>query len=299
MCIVGYVTRSSAKRAMAQEALEDRSQASSSPEVTVEPDNSESLLANNESNPRKESISAESLSDAESNIFMIYSLKVMRKAFRKCKQSTNKPSTAKKWSKKIKTDAKLPEGTSKPTRLHFLRNNDLATRVKCEKIKQISKRESVFGALSFELCTILQMLQETDPLAQKIHTKATIDGALSEEIENLQLPEPKPNEAQNLDKNPQQRARRWRVVDEIVCYKDEWYIPLGLLRKESFYQYNAWAGHFAHHKTLKLLQQKFYWPKMSMNVHEYVKVCADCRRTKSKRQLPYGKLQSLPIPKRP
>ena len=73
MCIVGYVTQFSAKRATAQEALEDKSQAFSSPKVTVKPDNSESLLANNESNPYRKSISAESLSDTESNIFMIYS----------------------------------------------------------------------------------------------------------------------------------------------------------------------------------------------------------------------------------
>ena len=57
---------------MAQEAFEDRSQASSSPKVTVEPDNSESLLANNESNSYKESISAESSSDTENNILVIY-----------------------------------------------------------------------------------------------------------------------------------------------------------------------------------------------------------------------------------
>ena len=68
MCIVSYITQSSAKCAMAQEVLEDRSQASSSSEVTVKPDNSKNLLANNKSNPRKESISAEFLLDAESDI---------------------------------------------------------------------------------------------------------------------------------------------------------------------------------------------------------------------------------------
>ena len=301
MCIVGYVTQSSAKRAMAQEALEDRSQASSSPEVTVEPDNSESLLANNESNPRKESISAESSSDTESDIPVIYSPEAMREASRKRKRSANKSGAAKKRSKKIKTDAKLPEGTSKPTRLHLLRDDDLATRVKREEIKRISERESVFGAPSLELCTVLQALQETDPLAQKVRAKAAIDGALPEGMEDLQPPEPEPSEAQNPDKTPQQKARRWRVVDEIVCYGDQWYIPPGLLRRELLHQHhdNAWAGHFAHRRTLDLLQRKFYWPKMSADVDEYVKACADCRRTKPRRHLPYGELQSLPIPKGP
>ena len=76
--------------------FEDRSQASSSLEVTVEPDNSKNLLANNKSNSRKESISAESLSDMEIDILMIYSPETMREAFRKRKQSTNKSSAAEK-----------------------------------------------------------------------------------------------------------------------------------------------------------------------------------------------------------
>ena len=165
MCIVDYVTRSSAKYAIAQEAFENKSQAFASPEVTVEPDNSESLLANNESNPCKELISVKSLSDTESDIPVIYSPEAMRKASRKCKWSTNKPSATKKRSKKIKTNAKLPNGMSKPTRPHFLRDNDLATRVKREKIKRIFEIKLVFSALSLKLCTVLQVLQETDPLA--------------------------------------------------------------------------------------------------------------------------------------
>ena len=59
----------------------------------------------------------------------------------------------------------------------------------------------VFNALSFELCTILQVLQETDPLAQKVRAKTAIDGASPERMGDLQLPESKPNKAQNPDKN--------------------------------------------------------------------------------------------------
>ena len=195
ICIVGYVTQSFAKYAIAQKVLEDRSQASSSSEVTVEPDNSESLLINNKSNPRKESISAEFLSDAESDISVIYFSKMMREVFCKRKRSANKLGAAKKRSKKIKTDAKLPERTSKLTWLYFLRDDDLATRVKREEIKRISERESIFGALSFELCIVLQVLQETDPLAQKVRAKAAINSALLKEMENLQPPEPEPSEA--------------------------------------------------------------------------------------------------------
>ena len=101
-CIVGYVTQSSAKRAMAQKALENRSQVFSSPEVTVKPDNSESLLANNKSNSRKESINAEFSSDMKSDIPMIYSFETIRKASSKRKRSTNKSSDAKNSQKRLK-----------------------------------------------------------------------------------------------------------------------------------------------------------------------------------------------------
>ena len=97
---------------------------------------------------------------------------------------------------------------SKSTKLHFLRNDDLATRVKREEIKQIFKKELVFGAPFLKLCTILQMLQKTDLLMQKIRTKAAINSALSERIEDLQLPKPKPSKAQNPDKNLQQTAHK-------------------------------------------------------------------------------------------
>ena len=91
----------------------------------------------------------------ENDIPVIYFPEVMRKAFRKCKQSTNKPITAKRQSKKIKTDAKLSKKTSKPTKLYILRDDNLATRIKREEIKQISEKKSVFGAPFLELCTVL------------------------------------------------------------------------------------------------------------------------------------------------
>ena len=96
MCIVGYIIWSSTKHAKAQKALDNRSQTLSNPEVTVKPDNSKSLLANNELNSCKKSISTEFLSDTESDIPVIYFFEAMREVFRKCKQSTNKPNAAKK-----------------------------------------------------------------------------------------------------------------------------------------------------------------------------------------------------------
>ena len=50
------------------------------------------------------------------------------------------------------------EETSKPTWLHLLNKDDLETQIKCEEIKQVSKQESIFRALSLELRMILKIL---------------------------------------------------------------------------------------------------------------------------------------------
>ena len=99
---MGYVTQFSAKYAMAQKALKNKSQAFSSSEVIVKPDNSESLLANNKSNPRKELINVESSSNMESDLPVIYFFEAMRKTSRKCKQSINKPSATKNGQKRLR-----------------------------------------------------------------------------------------------------------------------------------------------------------------------------------------------------
>ena len=68
----------------------------------------------------------------------------------------------KKWSKKIKINAKLLKKILKPIKFHLLKNNNLAAKIKHEKIKQIFKKESIFDALFLELCIVLQVLQESN-----------------------------------------------------------------------------------------------------------------------------------------
>ena len=85
MCIVNYIIQFFTKHAMAQKVFEDRNWVFSSFKVTVKFDNSKSLLVNNKSNLHGELISAEFLSNTENNIPMIYSSKMIKKAFYKCK----------------------------------------------------------------------------------------------------------------------------------------------------------------------------------------------------------------------
>ena len=85
ICIVDYITQFFTKYTMAQEEFKDKNLVFSSSKITVEPYNSESLFANNESNLYEEIISIKSSSDTESDIPMIYFLEVIKKVFYKCK----------------------------------------------------------------------------------------------------------------------------------------------------------------------------------------------------------------------
>ncbi len=59
------------------------------------------------------------------------------------------------------------------------------------------------------------------------------------------------------------------------------------------------ACHPGFHRTLALLQQKFWWPSMSSDNKEFVSACSVCVRNKSSHRAPAGLLRPLPIPHRP
>jgi hypothetical protein len=56
------------------------------------------------------------------------------------------------------------------------------------------------------------------------------------------------------------------------------------------------AGHFGVAKTLELITQNYWWPKLQPFVQDYIKTCDTCSRIKTPHHLPYGKLLPLPIP---
>lgn len=62
---------------------------------------------------------------------------------------------------------------------------------------------------------------------------------------------------------------------------------------------SRWAGHPGMHRTLALLEDRFYWPHMSDDVETYVKTCLVCQQDKIELKAPAGLLQPLPIPERP
>jgi hypothetical protein len=59
------------------------------------------------------------------------------------------------------------------------------------------------------------------------------------------------------------------------------------------------AGHFGQYKTLERVKANFYWPKMELEVEEYVRSCDSCQRNKAARHKKFGLLDPLDIPNRP
>ncbi|KAK1608914.1 hypothetical protein QYE76_032587 [Lolium multiflorum] len=57
-------------------------------------------------------------------------------------------------------------------------------------------------------------------------------------------------------------------------------------------------GHFEREKTLLMLADHFYWPKMRRDVDRYVKRCITCNKSKSKLK-PHGLYTPLPAPTTP
>jgi hypothetical protein len=59
-----------------------------------------------------------------------------------------------------------------------------------------------------------------------------------------------------------------------------------------------WSGHFGRDKTVELVKQIYWWPKMDQDIADYVRTCDTCQRTKVPNRKPYGLLVPLSIPKR-
>ncbi|KAK1642583.1 hypothetical protein QYE76_060388 [Lolium multiflorum] len=53
-------------------------------------------------------------------------------------------------------------------------------------------------------------------------------------------------------------------------------------------------GHFGREKTLLMLADHFYWPKMRRDVDRYVRRCITCNKSKSKLK-PHGHFSSHPF----
>ena len=59
------------------------------------------------------------------------------------------------------------------------------------------------------------------------------------------------------------------------------------------------VGHAGVRRTILLIQQHYFWPRMKRDINQYIRNCHVCRRAKAPRDRYNGKLKPLPIPQRP
>ena len=59
----------------------------------------------------------------------------------------------------------------------------------------------------------------------------------------------------------------------------------------------ALVGHFGLNKTIDILKEHFYWPKMRGDVHKIIIACSICHKAKS--QFHQGLYTPLPVPIQP
>lgn len=59
------------------------------------------------------------------------------------------------------------------------------------------------------------------------------------------------------------------------------------------------SGHPGATRTCRLIQRRFWWPKLQRDVRDFVAACTICAQNKEPRTHPLGLLHPLPIPKHP
>jgi len=55
------------------------------------------------------------------------------------------------------------------------------------------------------------------------------------------------------------------------------------------------SGHMGSKKTKNAIKERFFWPNMNKEIHEYVKTCKKCQEFKVERLKPKGLLGSIPV----
>ena len=87
------------------------------------------------------------------------------------------------------------------------------------------------------------------------------------------------------------------IRDELFYRKSMLWVPEELVQKilESEHDTKV-AGHMGQDKTIKLIRQNFWWPKMNEHIIDFVKSCPECHKNKMARHQPYRLSLPLELP---
>jgi hypothetical protein len=91
----------------------------------------------------------------------------------------------------------------------------------------------------------------------------------------------------------------FHLQDGLLCRLGHICVPSSERAKLIWEAHYSWVeGHFGIEKTMSMLQNNFYWPKLRQKVSKYIKSCTTCAISKptTKKQ---GLYTPLPTPDRP
>ncbi|CAF1667406.1 unnamed protein product, partial [Adineta ricciae] len=77
------------------------------------------------------------------------------------------------------------------------------------------------------------------------------------------------------------------------------FVPRGRIRADILKIYHDTPGngaHFGRDRTIRRIQERYYWPKMISDIENHIKSCLPCAQNNHRRQKPPGKLQPIPPP---
>jgi hypothetical protein len=91
---------------------------------------------------------------------------------------------------------------------------------------------------------------------------------------------------------------RYRVIDNVILYKDRVYlVPGSGLKKKilAVVHDSPLAGHRGFFKTYRRIRERSTWKGLKQDVMRYISEWVTCQQNKSEHTLPTGLLQPLPI----
>ncbi|XP_071902701.1 uncharacterized protein [Coffea arabica] len=99
---------------------------------------------------------------------------------------------------------------------------------------------------------------------------------------------------------PRHSREHYFIFQGFLYYKDKLCIPRSSMRTLLVREAHGGGlmGHFGIAKTLMILQEHFFWPRMRSDVERHIERCVTCHQAKSKVH-PYGLYTPLPIPHAP
>ncbi len=174
---------------------------------------------------------------------------------------------------------------------------DDAKCVNREVVEKIAIMNDVFVSRSLKLRIAFLALQENDQLAQRMRFHCAESQLMKRDFENQNENDSNADTQSSSkdDATAQRICKDWRLNDDLVCFKNVWYVFANFMRRLLLKQNHDdfYANHFDVKRTFELLKRKYYWSAMNQNVKKYVNACFACHRIKTIKHKFFEQLQSI------